>query len=351
MGRGDMGSRSIGLLPGIALILLATTGAQADAIADFYRGKSVVLNVGTSPGSGADIVARLVARNLTRHIPGHPNVIVRNMTGGGGLLIFNHLYNKAPQDGTEFSTVVQFPFEFLFDTGSTKALFDASKFRWVGGPVNFAAVAVAWNASTPVRKAEDLYTQELVIGASAVASNSASDAYVTRNVLGFKYKVVLGYPGGAELDIAMIRGETQGRAQLSWPALKQRNPEWMTENKISILYQMGLQKSADIPTHVPLILDFARTTEDRQVLELKFATYSMGYPIFAPPGIPADRLAAMRKALIEALNDPVTRADAAKLRIDVDPMAGEAIESIVNKAYASPPAIVARLIEGSKPPN
>jgi tripartite-type tricarboxylate transporter receptor subunit TctC len=347
-------NRRIGRPVGVAALAIVVTAAlpvKADPVADFYRGKNIILNVGTSPGSGADIAARMVARNLTRHIPGQPNVVVRNMSGGGGLLIFNHLYNKAPKDGTEFSTVVQFPFEYLFDTGSTKALFDASKFRWIGGPVNFAAVAVAWNASTKIRKAEDLLTQELVIGASAVASNSATDAYVTRNILGFKYKVVLGYAGGAELDIAMIRGETQGRAQLSWPAIKQRNPEWVADNQISILYQMGLQKSPDIPAHVPLILDFAKNPADRQVLELKFASYSMGYPIFGPPGIPADRLAAMRKALMATLNDPITRADAAKLRIDVAPITGEAIEETIAKAHAAPRAIVDRLLEASKPPN
>jgi tripartite-type tricarboxylate transporter receptor subunit TctC len=346
-----MGNTPAGLVLALALISSGTAPVKADAIADFYRGKTISIQVGAGVGSGIDLATRMVARNIGRHIPGRPTVLVKNMIGGGGLQLFNYLYAIAPKDGTEFGAVVQFPFEFLFDARNTKAHFDAVKFTWVGGPVDFAAVAVAWNASTPVRKAEDLLTHELIIAASGATSGSATDAYVTRNILGFKYKVVLGYPGGAELDLAMVRGETQGRAQLSWPALKQRNPQWMTENKLTILYQMGLRKSADIPAHIPLILDFAKTPEDRQVLELKFATYSMGYPIFGPPGIPANRLAALRKALAQALADPITRADAAKLRIDIDPVAGEAMERMVNKAAASPPAIVARLIEASKPKN
>jgi tripartite-type tricarboxylate transporter receptor subunit TctC len=348
-----MGNKPTGLFLAFALISSGTAveAAKADAIADFYRGKTISIHVGAGVGSGIDLATRMVARNIGRHIPGRPTVVVKNMIGGGGLQLFNYLYRIAPKDGTEFGSVVQFPFEFLFDARNTKAHFDAVKFTWVGGPVDFAAVAVAWNASTPVRKAEDLLTHELIIAASGATSGSATDAYVTRNILGFKYKVVLGYPGGAELDLAMVRGETQGRAQLSWPALKQRNPQWMTENKLTILYQMGLRKSADIPAHIPLVLDFAKTPEDRAVLELKFATYSMGYPIFGPPGIPADRLTALRKALAQALADPITRADAAKLRIDIDPVAGEAMESMVNKAAASPPAIVARLIEASKPTN
>jgi tripartite-type tricarboxylate transporter receptor subunit TctC len=325
--------------------------AQADDIADFYRGKTVTIHVGAGIGSGADTTTRMVARNLGRHIPGRPTVIVKNMIGAGGIRLFNYLYGIAPRDGTELGSVVQFPFEYLFDTGNTKAQFDAVKFRWVGGPVNFAAVAIAWNASTPVRKAQDLLKHELLVSASTATSNSATDAYVTRNILGFRFKVVLGYPGGAEIDLAMVRGETQGRAQATWPALKQRNPEWLTNNTVSVLYQMGLQKSAAIPADVPLVLDFAKTPEDRAVLELKFATYSMGYPIFGPPGIPAGRLAALRQALAATLADPATRAEAAKLRIDIDLMPGETIEHIIQKAHASPPAIVARLIEASKPPN
>jgi hypothetical protein len=245
---------------------------------------------------------------------------------------------------------VQFPFEHLFGVAGSRATFDAVKFRWLGGSVRFAAVAIAWNASTPVRKAEDLLTRELLVGASTALSNSATDAFVVRNVLGFKYRVVTGYPGGADIDLAMIRGETHGRAQATWPAIKQRNPEWLTDGKISILYQMGLDKSPEVPAHVPLILDFAKTPEDRQVLELKFATYAIGYPVFGPPEIPAERLAAVRAAFAATLKDPDTRAEAARLRLDIAPMSGEAVEGIIRKAHASPPAVVARLLAASKAP-
>jgi len=346
-----MKNTSIGRILGAVAASLCAAPAMADPVADFYRGKTVTIHVGAGVGSGADVATRMVARNLARHIPGQPTVLVKNMIGAGGIRLFNYLYGIAPRDGTELGSVVQFPFEYLFETGNPQVQFDAVKFRWVGGPVDFAAVAIAWNAATPVRKAQDLLTQELMVGASTATSNSATDAYVARNILGFKFKVVLGYPGGAELDLAMVRGETQGRAQSTWPALKQRHPEWLSRGTVSVLYQMGLAKSAEIPADVPLVLDFAKTPEDRAVLELKFATYSMGYPIFGPPDIPAARLAALRKALGAALSDPVTRTDAAKLRIDIEHMPGENIERIVQKAHASPPAIVARLIAASKPPN
>ena len=330
-----------------ALAIGLTVAAKAD-VSDFYRGKTVTVYVGAGVGSGNDIATRLMARNIARHIPGQPTVIVKNMIGAGGLALYNYMNNVASRDGAELGSVVQFQFELLFEPNLK---FDASKFNWIGGPVRFAAIAVAWNASTPVRKAEDLLTHELIVAASGATSGSATDAYITQNILGFKYRVVLGYPGGAELDLAMERGEAQGRAQLSWPAVKQRNPEWITGGKVSILYQMGLEKSPDIPASVPLILDFAKSPEDRQVLELKFATYAMGYPVFGPPGIPPDRLAALRKALAATLADPTTQAEAAKLRIDIDPVAGEVMESIINKAAASPPSIIARFIQASKPAN
>jgi tripartite-type tricarboxylate transporter receptor subunit TctC len=322
--------------------------AQADPIADFYRGRTLIINVASSPGSGIDLASRTLARNLSRHIPGQPSVIVRNMIGGGGLTLYNYLYNIAAKDGTELGSVVQFPFELLF--GGPNVKFDAVRYNWIGGPVNFSAVAVAWNAATPVRKAEDLLVHELIVAAAGATSGSATDAYVIRNILGFKFKVVLGYAGGTELDLAMIRGESQGRAQLSWPALKQRNAKWITDGTISILYQMGLEKNRDIPASVPLILDFAKTPEARRVLELKFATYEMGYPFFGPPGIPPARVAALRKAMVAALDDPATRADAAKQRIAINPVAGERMEAMIRRAHATPPAIVKRLLEASKAP-
>ena len=233
----------------LVLVVMAAVGpaAKADAISDFYRGKTLTIHVGAGVGSGADITTRMVARNLARHIPGQPTIVVKNMLGAGGIRLFNYLYGIAPKDGTELGSVVQFPFEYLFETGNPQAQFDAVKFRWVGGPVNFAAVTIAWNAATPVRKAEDLWTNELLVGASTAASNSATDAYVTRNILGFKFKVALGYRGGADIDLAMTRGETQGRAQATWPAIKQRNPEWLTNKTVSVLYQLGLANTRRSP--------------------------------------------------------------------------------------------------------
>src|SRR5262249_29735353 len=222
--------------------------------------------------------------------------------------------------------------------------------RWLGGPARYASVAMAWNAATPVRTAADLLTHELVVGAASAASTSASDAYVMRNIVGFKYRVVTGYPSGADIDLAMQRGETQSRANIAWYGIKTRNAEWLREGKISLLYQMGLKKHPDIPPDVPLSLDLTRTPADRRVLELKFTAYAVGYAFVAPPQTPPERVAALRAAMIAAVNDPAFRADAARELIEVDPVAGAEVEAIIRSAYAAPADVLARLNAAMKPP-
>ena len=201
-----------------------------------------------------------------------------------------------------------------------------------------------------MRKAQDLLTHELVVGAASVASNSATDAYVMRHILGFKYRVVTGYPSGADIDLAMQRGETQGRANIAWYGIKTRNTEWLRDGKISLLYQMGLKKHPSIPASVPLSLDLTRTLDDRHLLELKFSAYDVGYAFMAPPETPPERVAALRAAMTAAVSDPAFRADAAREKIEVDPVAGAEVEAIIRNAYAAPADVLARLNEAIKPP-
>ena len=337
------------LLSLIAMVLAHPDPATADAVADFYRGKTLNLMIGSGVGGGVDQVARAVARHVGRHVPGNPTVVPRNMGGAGGLQVLNFIQLVAPKDGTTIGIVLpSLVFDPLF-TGKTEG-YDALKLRWLGGPARYASVAIAWNAATPVRKAEDLLTHELVVGAASAASNSASDAYVMRNILGFKYRVVTGYPSGADIDLAMQRGETQGRANIAWYGIKTRNAEWLREGRISLLYQMGLKPHPDIPPEVPLSLDLTRTPADRRLLELKFSAYDVGYAFMAPPQTPAERVVALRAAMTAAVNDPSFRADAVREQIEVDPVAGAEVESIIRNAYAAPPDILARLIEAMKPP-
>jgi len=334
----------------LSLIVLAWPGvARADGIEDFYRGKTLNLMIGSGVGGGVDQVSRAVARHLGKHLPGNPTVVPRNMAGAGGLQVLNHIQSVAPKDGATIGIVLpSLVFDPLF-TGKTEG-YDPLRLKWLGGPARYASVAIAWNAATPVRKAQDLLTQELVVGAASVASNSASDAYVMRHILGFKYRVITGYQSGADIDLAMQRGETQGRANIAWYGIKTRNAEWLRDGKISLLYQMGLKRHPDIPAEVPLSLDLTRTPAERQMLELKFSAYDVGYAFMAPPETPPERVAALRAAMTAAVNDPAFRADAVREQIEVDPVAGAGVEAIIRNAYAAPPEILARLNEAMKPP-
>jgi tripartite-type tricarboxylate transporter receptor subunit TctC len=339
------------LLLAATLFATAIAAARAESAAEFYHGKTLNVYIGSGVGGGVDQVARAAARHLGLHVPGNPTVIPRNMSGAGGLQALNFIQTIAPKDGTAIGLVLPaLVFDPLFTGKRVGDGYDPQKLRWLGGPARYASVAIAWNPSTSVRKARDLLTQELVVGASGAASGSATDGYVMRNVLGFKYRVITGYTSGADIDLAMMRGETQGRANLGWYGIKSRNSEWLRDGTISVLYQTGLRRNPEIPGDVPLVLDFTRTAAERQLLELKFSAYDVGYAFMAPPETPADRVAALRDALAATFDDPVYRADAAREHLEIDPVAGAEVEAIIKQAYAAPPDVLARLAEAIKPP-
>lgn len=343
-------SRRAPALFAATLVILCPLAARADSTADFYKGKSLTLLIGAGVGGSQDLFARLIARHLGKHIPGNPTIVPENMTGAGGVQLLIHMAQIAPKDGLTIGTA---PPTTVFDplfNGKSKGLFDPLSLQWLGGPVRFSAVAIAWNAATPIRKAADLLTNEMKVGATSSASASATDSYVLRHLLGFQYDVVLGYLGGADIDLAMLRGETQGRANVAWDGLKSRNPDWIRDGKISLLYQEGLRKNPQIPADVPLVLDLAKTTEDRQMLELDFSSYEIGYPFMMAPDTPPYRVAALRTAMTAALADPDLRADAARQGLDIDPIGGEETEAIVKSAYQAPAVLLARLIEAMQPP-
>jgi tripartite-type tricarboxylate transporter receptor subunit TctC len=333
------------------LALLAPQFAQAQSAADFYRGKTLTVMIGSGAGGGLDQLGRAVVRHLGRNVPGNPLVVPKNMTGAGGLQMLNFVHSIAPKDGTTIGFILPtLIFDPLFAGKGGGEGFDPLKLRWLGGPARYVSVALAWNPATTVRKAEDLLTQELVVGSTSTAAGSATDGYLMRNLFGFKYRVILGYTSGADIDLAMLRGETQGRANLGWYGIKTRNFEWLRDGKISVLYQNGVRHHPEIPADVPLIFDFAKTAAERQILALKFAPYDVGYAFMAPPETPPERVAALRAALAATFNDPAYRADAARERLEVDPVVGEEAEMVIRNAFAVEPAIVTRLVEAIKPP-
>jgi hypothetical protein len=323
----------------VGLLALAPVYVQAQDVTEFYRGKSIELDISSSVGGGYDAYARLLARHLGRFIPGNPTVVPKNMEGAGGLRLANFLYNAAPRDGTTFATIYR---GTVFDPllGGKGAQFDATKFTFIGSTNNEVSVCVAWHG-TGIARFQDVLTKELVVGASGPSADSYQFPKIVNGVLGTKFKIVTGYPGGNDIDLAMERREVQGRCSWSWTSLKATRRSWVVEKKINLLFQMGLSKHPDL-SGVPLIVNLANSTEDRAVLELIFARQVMAWPYLAPPGIPKDRAEALRRAFMDTMNDKDFLAEAERSALEIRPVAGAEIQNLVQQVYDTPAAIAER---------
>ena len=322
----------------VALGLPLPAAAQ-DAVADFYRGKQVTIMVGFTPGGSSSLYAQGVARHMGRFLPGNPSFIVQHVPGASGLVLANNLYNTVPRDGTAFGiTGRTAPIEPLL--GQANAKFDGRRFSWIGTANVEHTTCIAWHTA-PVKTLADAMTTELIVGGSGADATEVIFPKAANKLTGTKFKVVLGYPGSTELLIAMERGETQGFCGIGWTFVKLRKGDWLRDKKINILFQMALNKHPEIP-HVPAIIDHARTADDRKVFEFLFAPQEMGRPFFAPPDVPADRLAALRRAFELTLKDPQFLADAEKMGVEVQHVGGAAIQALLEKIYASPREIIER---------
>jgi tripartite-type tricarboxylate transporter receptor subunit TctC len=320
----------------VAFISAFAPAASAQSVADFYKGKNVDLYIGYSAGGAYDIYARVLARYIGKHIPGNPTVVPKNMAGAGSLLLANWLYNVAPKDGTAFGIIGR---GTGFDPvlGNKRAQFDGTKYYWLGSANNEVSVCVAWHTSG-VKKFGDLLTKELVVGGTGASADTDQFPKIINGVLGTKFKVVTGYPGGNEVGLAMERGEVQGRCGWSWSSVKATHRTWYDERKIDVLMQLALEKHDDLP-NVPLVVDLARNDEERKILELIFTRQVMGRPFLAPPGVQNDRAAALRKAFMDTMKDKEFLAAAEAAKLEITPVPGERVQKLVTDVYATPAAV------------
>ena len=298
--------------------------------------------IGYSAGGGYDVYGRLVSRHIGRHLPGKPNVVVNNMPGAGSMRLSNWLYNVAPKDGSAMGTVAR---GIAFDTllGQPGAQFDATKFNWIGSANDEVSVCVAWHTSG-VSKFEQVLEKELVVGGTGGSADTDQFPKVFNSVLGAKMKIVAGYPGGNDINLAMERGEVAGRCGWSWSSVISTQAGWLKDKKINVLVQLSLEKHPDLP-NVPLITEFAKDDITRGVFKLVFARQVMGRPFVAPPGIPAERVAVMRKAFLDTMKDKELLAEAAKAKLEISAVSGEAVQKLVNEAYKMPPEVVKRTMD------
>ena len=335
--------RKIGLARALvaALILVVASGLGSFALSasDFYQGRSIAMYIGYSPGGAYDLYARVIARHMGAHIAGNPTLVPQNMEGAGSLRLANYMYRVAPQDGTAVAT---FGRGIAFDPlllGQGDA-FDAQKMNWLGSANNEVSVCVALKSSG-ITRFQDLFTKELTVGGTGASADTDQFPRVLNAVLGTHFKIVQGYPGGNDVVLAMERGEVQGRCGWSWSSVLSTHKSWITDGRMIVLLQLSLTKHPDLPD-VPLALDFAKTDEQRQILKMILARNVMGRPYVAPPNVPADRVALLRKAFMDTMADKDFRAEADKLQLEINPVSGEDVQKLVTEVYATPPDIIAK---------
>ena len=321
----------------LALAALTAVPGRAQSVEEFYRGKVVNVVIGFSVGGGYDLYARHLARHMGKHIPGRPNVVPQNMPGAGSLKAANYIYTAAPKDGSYFGTFARTTgINPLLDSG---AKFDSREFAWLGSVTDDVSTCVTWNTS-PVKTWNDFITKPVTLGGQGPSSEPDIFARLYKNVFGAPIKLVPGYPGTNEITLAMERGEVDGLCGLSWSTIKTRHAQWLKEKKISIIVQAAFKKEPEMDASVPLVMDMTQDKEQLQILKLILAAQEMARPFAAPPGTPADRKAALAKAFDDTMKDPEYLADAKKLDIDVNPVSGKNLDTLLAELYATPPDVV-----------
>lgn len=332
-------------LGGIAATLLLSISfpqsGGAQPVADFYKGKTVNIYVGYGTGTGYDVYARTLGRHIGRHIPGNPTIVVINMPGAGGMNMVNHMYNVAPREGLAIALPPPvLMFEPLY--GNTTAKFEAAKFTHLGSMTkDLTPLCMTWHTS-PIKTIEAVMKSETLVGATGKAANSYLYPQVLNAVIGTKFKALLGYPSSGDVGLAMERGELAGYCGFTYGSVLSAHPDWLENKRINILVQLALEKNPALPG-VPGVLDVTKTEEGRQIMMLTFGYADMNRPVVAPPGIPAERKAALAKALADTLKDPAFLVDAKKTDVDVDPLPGPAVEAIIARLYASPKKVIDKL--------
>lgn len=338
------------LVAGLALAAptaLATSAQAQDAISDFYRGKTVTIAAGSSAGGGLDTYGRLVGRHLGKFIPGNPTVIVQNMPGAGSLTAARHLYSVAPKDGTHIATVL--PSALLESLiGSTdRKVYDPTRFNYLGNANSETLVCIS-RRDAPVKAFGEAFDKELIVGSTGPGSTLQDGPAVLKNLLGAKINIVAGYKGSREVSLALLKNEIHGVCGLAWSSAKQQYQDMFDPGGVvQVLLQEDARTHPELSGKAPLAIDFAKTPEQRAVLEIFYSQAKFTRPFLLPPEVPRDRVAALRKAFMETMNSADLQAEARKQQTEAQASPGDEVEALVNKIYATPPHIVEQLKKAS----
>lgn len=324
-----------------AAIVVVAAPVRAETVEEFYRGKTITMIVGTGVGAGAvSAYPMALAPVIKKYIPGHPNIVVSYMPGAGGIKAASYIYAIAPQDGTAWGFITR---GFLLAPllKLAQAQFDPTRFNWIGSPSRTVSVGLVWNAATDVRSVGDAMRKEVVVGATSIAQDTGIYPRALNRIAGTQFKIVTGYASVGAVDLALERGEVQGKVGTTWKSLNSGpSARWVADKTVTVLVQLGVKKAPEIPAAVPLGLDLARNPQDRQVLEVLCAPSATGYPSFMGPGVPLERVEAIRSAYQQSLKDPEFVAAIEKQGLDLDPIGPEELADIVRGIYALPPTAV-----------
>ena len=326
-----------------AAAFLIAPPASAQQVSDFYRGRNLTIVVGSDAGSGYDAYARLVGRHIAKHIPGNPVVIVQNQPGAGSITMANALSNSAAKDGATIgapqSSVAFERLLHLLSPGGKTANFDATKLNWLGTVAQDTFVVLGWHKSK-VSTTDEMLTKEFVIGTSGPNTDGSLIVAIMNRLLGTSIKLITGYKGTAAQLLALERGEIDG-SSMAYATVSTLRPNLHEAKEISVILQIGRARHADLKS-VPLLAELIKDAGDRKAVELIFDKYQMGRPFFAPTGVPADRVALLRAAFDASMKDPELIAEAAKLKLEMDPLTGAQVQALVDAQYAAPEATVRR---------
>jgi tripartite-type tricarboxylate transporter receptor subunit TctC len=330
----------------VCLLLIGASGAWAN---DFYAGKTIEMIVGSDVGGGYDIYTRTIARNIGRHIPGNPTVVVKNMPGAGSGRAASYLYSVAPKDGTALAAVFPGVLVSPLLDDRVDGMFEATRFTFVGTADSGTRVC-ATHQSSKTRSYGDALTQKTRMGSSGLGASTRDYVLFKKKTTGAQFEVVMGYKGSADILLAMERGEIDGICGWDWSSVKSQRPDWLRDGKLNLLVQVAPEPEPELTRlGVPPLWDFIRSEDDRKAVALIITQQMFQRPYLAAPGVPQAQVAILRSAFEATMRDQQFLADAQKTRIDINPLNGAALQDLVAKIYATPKSVVERAKEILKP--
>jgi tripartite-type tricarboxylate transporter receptor subunit TctC len=338
------------LLVLVAAAMVPNGAARADAVADFYKGKTVTIHIGFGPGGGYDTTTRLFARHLSRHIPGNPTIVSQNMPGAGSMKAANFLFNAAPKDGTQLAVFASSTaLEPLF--GNEQAKYKTTEFSWIGSLHRDIASCTVWKgAGQNIRSLDDLLNakQTVIYGSTSPSAITSQHPSVLKNYLGAPIRVITGYTGTKEISLAMQKGEVHGSCGMMESSVKSAYAQEVASGDLKVIVQFGADRAVPFFGDATRLYDRLKRPEDRKLLDVIFRQTELARPLAAPPGTPKDRIAALRKAMLDTLKDPALVEEAKRFKVELDPVPGEEMEEIFAGYYRTPPELLkqaAALIE------